>query len=106
MRPRDMTIEILTCRESGHYLPYTAAERERFREYMWDEQGHTKAPRDLVRVTRTCQCCKSVRVDVIDEHTLALVRRHYRLVDGYSSDPGSGRVTRNNVRRELFRRLD
>lgn len=101
-----MSIEVLTCRESGHFLPYTAAERERFRDYEWDEHGHTRQPRDLVRVTRTCQCCKTVRVDVIDEHTLALVRRHYRPVDGYSPEPGTGKVPRREVRRELFRRLD
>lgn len=90
-----MSDEVLTCREGGHYFPWGRAVRERLRE-----EG-----RDLVQTTRACACCRSRRVDVYDANTLTLVRRGYNLVDGYASDPGQGRISRQAVRAELLRRF-
>lgn len=99
-RPRTMTAKVLTCREAGHHFPWgrDRTKRERLRELVDGEWT------DLVQVTRTCSCCKSERVDVYYEHSLKLLRRTYRLVEGYTSEPGNGRVERGDVRRELLRR--
>jgi hypothetical protein len=100
-----MSLAVLTCRETGHYFPLGKGTRERIREAV-RLRGHLHAEvRDLVQVTRRCECCTSERVDVYDRSTLELVRRHYRLIEGYAAEPGTGRVERVDARRELLERL-
>lgn len=84
----------LLCREQGHALQgWDRAVRER-----WRVDG-----RDLVHIKRTCQCCETVRSDVLDEHTLELISRSYDRAEGY--DSVVGRIRRGQVRRELMRRF-
>lgn len=95
-----MSDAVLTCREAGHHFPWGRdnTSRERLRELVDGEWT------DVVQVTRSCSCCKSERVDVYDENILSLLRRSYRRVDGYEAEPGTGRIDRGDVRRELLRR--
>lgn len=99
-RPASMPYKILTCREAGHHFPWGRdhTTRERLREVVDGEMT------DLVQVTRRCSCCKSERVDVYLAHSLRLLRRRYRHVDEYKIEPGTGRLERGQVRRELLRR--
>lgn len=96
-RVKGMTDEMLNCRESGHVMLFSNAIRERLRE----------GGRDLWQTTRTCACCSSKRVDVYDMNSFKLIRRSYDLAEGYANpEPGTGRIDRETVRKEMFSRFE
>jgi len=94
-RVKDMPLEYLACREGSHHFPWATAKRERIRE----------GGRELRRTVRTCDTCGTVRIDVYNTRTFELVHRHYDYAEGYTTAPGTGRMERTSVRRELFRRI-